>query len=780
MYHLKSIFRSLNRNKINLIINLLGLTLGLASVMMISAYILSELKVGKEFKNASNIYHVELESTQGLLSVVPFPLANHLKNSLATIKEASVMENSDLYGTKITASENEYQLKNLISVNESFFEIFPYKTISGNPQEAMANPYGIVLTLSEAKRIFGTENPIGKTIVFKEQSVQPYTIDAVIEDIPKGHLNYFQSAKSTDSPLFKSRYGEGYNESWNNFNVNCFLEIVSLDNIEEVVSTINLTLKEKNPGVFDGWKMKAKLVSYDDIYFSEVPLYNPFKKGNFKFVVTFFIVALIVLFIAIINFINLTNAQGLNKVKEMGVRKVNGSSRVGLINRFVSESILLNIFSFIIAAILIFLVRETVNISELEPVFEIVFSFPFLLIVLIGSIVTGIVTGIFPGFHLTGINLLKALKGEKRSITGGKFSKMSLISFQFVISILLIISVVTINRQMNFILHKDIGFKANNLVYFNCTTDKQSVLRDVLSSHTSIDNITYTDFTARGVLNRRDRTLKKDGKSTNVKFVQIVGDERFLETMEIKLLAGRNFHKSEMAIIINETAANLWGIDDIDDNIMLDNRNIVGIVKDFNTESLHRNVEPVVITQGTGQYCVAKISSSNAEKVLSAIDNIKLSWNEVESDLPPDINFMDESINNMYKKETHFQMVLNVFAVLAIFISVIGLFGISLYLITARIKEIGIRKVNGAKVYEILAMLNRDFIKWIAIAFVIACPIAYYSMNKWLENFAYKTSLSAWVFVLAGVLALGIALLTVSWQSWKAATRNPVEALKYE
>jgi putative ABC transport system permease protein len=270
-----------------------------------------------------------------------------------------------------------------------------------------------------------------------------------------------------------------------------------------------------------------------------------------------------------------------------------------------------------------------------------------------------------------------------------------------------------------------------------------------------------------------------DGRSTDVKCVRIYGDEYLLETMEMELFAGRNFHNNENAIIINETAANLWGIADIDDNIMLDNRRVVGIVKDFNTESLHRTVEPVVVSNDTGGYCVAKITANPAE-VTNAIEHIKSVWKEVESDLPPDINFMDESINNMYKKEAHFKMVLNVFALLAIFISIIGLFGISLYLITAQIKEIGIRKVNGAKVSEILIMLNASFVKWVAIAYIIATPIAYYAMQKWLENFAYKTEISWWIFALAGALALAISILTITWQSWKAATRNPVEALRYE
>ncbi len=780
-YYLKSTLRTLKRNKTNLIINLLGLTLGIASVMTISAYVLSELKVGKEFTDASSIYLVELESTQGLVPVVPFPLAGFLKNSLATVEEASIIEKFNLSGLRITVAGSEYLLKNNVSVDQSFFKMFPYKVISGDPQKAMEKPNSIVLTQSEAKRIFGDNDAMGKTLFFNEQPKQLYTVDAVIEDIPKGNLNYFQSTKSTDCPLTKLQFGSDFNENWDSFSVNCFLKISSNANIEKVISKIDATFKEKKPGMYSGWRLKTKLVVYDDIYFSEVPLYNTFRKGNFKFVIAFIAVAFIILIIAIINFINLTNAQGLSRAKEIGVRKVNGSSRFSLIRRFIFESLLLNIGAFLIAMILICIGRKTISIGELEPVFEVLFSLPFLVIILLGSFIAGIVAGIFPGFHLTGVNLIKVLKGEKLSMRAGSHSKMFLTSFQFVISILLIISVVTINKQINFILHKDIGFKPNNLVYFNFTSEKKSILRDIISKHASIDDITFTDFVAGGNLSRQDKKLNMDGKSTNVRFVHIEGDEDFIKTMGIRLLDGRDFHNDEKAVIINETAAELWEINNIDNNITtLDDKKIVGIIKDFNTESLHRTVEPVVISNSKGPYCVAEISSSNPTEISSAIEHIKSSWKKVEGDLLPDINFMDETINNMYKKEAHFQMVLSIFASLAIFISMIGLFGISLYLITARIKEIGIRKVNGAKVSEILTMLNKDFVKWVVIAFVVATPVAYYAMNKWLENFAYKTTLSWWIFALTGALSLGIALLTVSWQSWKAATRNPVEALRYE
>jgi putative ABC transport system permease protein len=777
--YFKSIIRNLRQNKTSLFINLFGLTLGIASVMLISAYILSELNVGKEFKDASSIYLVEAESTPGLLPLSPLPLAGYLKNNQAVVEEACVMERFNPAGFRIKSGGSEYLLKNMISVDKSFFKMFPYKTILGNPQNAMENPNSIVFTQSEAKRIFGDENPMGKSIVFEKQSEHIYTVGAVIEDITTGNVNYFQSVKSTDSPSFKSLYGTNAYKIWGMFYVNCFLKISSASDIEKVATAIDATFREKIPGLASRWELKTKLVAYDDIYFSKVPLYNTFRKGNFKFVISFIAVAFIILIIAIINFINLTNAQGLSKAKEIGIRKVNGSSRIGLINRFVLESLLLNLVAFAISTILILLVRSIVTIGDLEPVYEVLFSLPFLVIVLFGSIIIGIVAGIIPGFHLTGINLIKVLEGEKLSMSGGSLLKMSLTSFQFIVAILLIVSVLTINKQMNFILHKDIGFKANNLIYFNSTSKKQNVLRDMISSHASIEDITYTNFIATGILPRNEGKLKMDGRSTDVKCVRIYGDEYLLETMEMELFAGRNFHNNENAIIINETAANLWGIADIDDNIMLDNRRVVGIVKDFNTESLHRTVEPVVVSNDTGGYCVAKITANPAE-VTNAIEHIKSVWKEVESDLPPDINFMDESINNMYKKEAHFKMVLNVFALLAIFISIIGLFGISLYLITAQIKEIGIRKVNGAKVSEILIMLNASFVKWVAIAYIIATPIAYYAMQKWLENFAYKTEISWWIFALAGALALAISILTITWQSWKAATRNPVEALRYE
>jgi putative ABC transport system permease protein len=773
---LKSTIRSQRRNKTNLVINLLGLTIGIASVMMISAYVLSELKIGSEFKDAGNIYNVEMEITQGQAPVTPFPLGRYLKDNMAAVEDASIIKSftASRLDFKIKQDDKEYLIKNLLSADTSFFKIFPYSTIAGDPVEALENPNNIVLTQSEVKRIFGDKDPMGKALMFEGNLL--YTVGAVIEDIPLGHLNYFQSVINIESPAVKPFLSR---KNWSSFSYTCLLKISSATDVNEIEEYIESIYKEKNPGFVTKFKPEVKLVAYNDLYFSKGQVGN-FKIGNFKFVMAFIVVAFIILVIAIINFINLTNAQGLSRAKEIGIRKVNGSSRSGLINGFVIESLLLIIGAFAITTVLIFIVREVFEINELKPVFQVLRSPVFLVISLFSTVIVGTVSGLFPGFHLTGINLINVLKGEKISMSGGNLSKMGLISSQFVISIVLIVSVLTINKQMNYVLHKDIGFKANNLVYFRVPKTKPDLLRDKITRHTAVEELTFTDGIIENLSGRYSRGLKTGDELIDVQYARVDGDTHFLSTMGIELIAGRNFHKNEDAYVINETAARLWNINDIDNNILLENKNVVGIVKDFNILSLHSEMEPMVIANNNGFFCVAKISSSNPTEITSAINHIKSSWEEVEGGLPPDISFMDESINNMYKKEAHFQMVLNIFAALAVFISVIGLFGISLYLITARTKEIGVRKVNGASISEVIGMLNRSFITWVLISFILAVPLSYFVMNKWLENFAYKTTISWWIFPIAGASVLAIALVTVSIHSWKAANMNPVKALRYE
>jgi len=422
---------------------------------------------------------------------------------------------------------------------------------------------------------------------------------------------------------------------------------------------------------------------------------------------------------------------------------------------------------------------------EISGIIENLFSPVFIGLSFAGTLITGAIAGIFPGLRILRFNSVQILKGNKLNAGQKDWHKLGLTSFQFVIAIALLVAVITVNKQLNFIQNKNLGFEKENLVYFQFENNKENkgeILYNKLIQNTAIKSLCLADGLPGASFSRKSAELLYNGNKDMVKYLYMNSDSRFISTMGMKILDGRNFRDEDKDVtIINESAARMFGINALDDNIMLDNKRVIGIVGDFQVESLHKITEPIaIILSPFTKYVIARIASGNPATVSQAINDIKGAWNETSGDATVEIHFLNQSIDMMYQKEIIFSTILNTLVFLALFISGIGLFGVSLYLINTRIKEIGIRKVNGARISEVLVMLNKDFVKWVAIAFIVATPIAYYAMNKWLENFAYKTELSWWIFAMAGLLALGIALLTVSWQSWRAATRNPVEALRYE
>jgi len=783
---LKTVLRTQKRNKLIMLINLLGLTVGIASVAIIAAFVVSELNRGKEIPNSQNIYRIESETELGHLGLTPYPLGNYLKNKFDDIINFVNIQPSNFgggtYGLNIIEVANRnFDIKNLSYADSSFFKIFKYKSIYGNLNQALDNPNGLVLTKSESLRIFGDTDPIGKTVKLNDNRL--LEVEAVIEDIPNDAMNYFQSVASLQGKFQAENIL--HEERWGQFDFFCYFQLPSntdLVKLEKETSTVLNERFAKKIGM--DFTNKVSFVPYSDLYFHEPSILEHLKHGSFQTVMVFISVSILILLVAVINFINLSKAQGLQRAKEIGIRQINGSSRKKILLVFVAESILITFASFLLSIVLVKVTSLFTTNNDLSSIFSILYSPIFITFLFVGIIFTGVIAGIFSGSHILRLNPIQTLKGQKSlSIQQSKY-KSGITSVQFVIAIALIVAIITVNKQIRFIEVKDLGFQKENLVYFQLKNDKNKneVLYNKLVEHASIQYFSATDGLPGMQLSRTGAYLSFKGETKIVKYMTINSDYHYLSTMGMKMARGRNFREGDKdVIIINESFAKAFGIDTFDDQINLDNRSVIGIVKDFQIESLHRQTEPLAIRLAPyTAYGVVRISSDDPVIVSDALSYIKSSYKETFDDRPIDIHFLNESLEMMYQKERTFSHVLSTFVLLALFVSCIGLFGISLYIIKTRIKEIGIRKVNGAKISEVLVMLNKDFIKWVAIAFVIATPIAYYAMNKWLENFAYKTELSWWIFALSGLLALEIALLTVSFQSWKAATKNPVESLRYE
>jgi putative ABC transport system permease protein len=511
--------------------------------------------------------------------------------------------------------------------------------------------------------------------------------------------------------------------------------------------------------------------------------------GNKSYMLIFSIIAIFILVIACINYMNMSTARSAKRAKEVGIKKALGSNRNFLILQFLSESVLVTLIALVLALLLIkLLLPEFNNLIEKQLVFDYFSNFKTIPLMLAFGIGIGIIAGSYPAFFLASHNPVKILNGINKSEGGNAKLRSGLVIFQLIVSIGLFSGAFFISKQLSFLQNKDLGFNKENLLIINKANylGKQlSSFKNELLAQQSILKITSSS------------SIPGRFNASNSYFHHSVDDTRgintfwsdcdFLRTYEIELTQGRFFEEgnqfNDKSVVLNETAIKQLNIEDpIGKQIYSGTKSeensltIIGVIKDFNSLSLHEKMSPFVLLSGDGEYLSIRISGDIGQN----LKLIEQTWDKFANGQILDYVFFDEDFGRLYKAESRTRKIVSIFSALAILIACLGLLALAAFVAEQRTKEIGIRKVNGAKISEVLLILNKDFVKWVIIAFVIATPIAYYTMNNWLENFAYKTSLSWWIFALAGLLALGIALLTVSWQSWRAATRNPVEALRYE
>jgi putative ABC transport system permease protein len=504
------------------------------------------------------------------------------------------------------------------------------------------------------------------------------------------------------------------------------------------------------------------------------------------------LIAFVILTLVCFNFINLQTAEAITRIKDFGLKRINGASNSVIVSQLIGEALIFCIISLFIAAIitglsekyLFDLLGKSASSASIITVYS-------LLIGLLAAFIIAFLSGFVPGMIIKSVSPCNSINKKVHEQVSVKNLRVFFTSLQFCIAIVLIICLFTTHKQVNYLRNKDLGFKKDHIVYVHMEgnlKEKKELLREELVKNPSIINATLASRSPVGIY-WNGGGWKWEGKpqdfNPQITFIQT--DEHFRKTFEIEMLEGGYFESDKPGVVINESFAKMISpngkalnklLIQTDENI---NVPVIGIIKDIHFKPLNRGISPLMIIPPLGydemRYLFLKLSPENMDKTLVYI---KKTVNELNPDFPCEYFFLDDDFDRLYKGEERFRNQMGFFSTMAILISCMGLLGILMFIVKQRIKEIGIRKVNGAKISEVMILLNKDFVKWVAIAFVIATPIAYYAMTKWLENFAYKTELSWWIFALSGVLALGIALLTVSWQSWKAATRNPVEALRYE
>ena len=767
---IKSIFKTaikyIWKNRGYNIINIVGLAVSISSILIILFYIGNERKYDSQIINRNRIYRIETN-----WATMPSFVGHFLKNESDIVENATRVK---VESHEVNYNNEVFQFKEIGMADANFFDIFNFTFLSGNKDNALSQKHSLVITQKEAKRIFGDTDPIGQSIFLDNK--YPFTITAVIENPDYFHLSF--NAIATLESLIDLAYPEilEQKDGWSYFTY--IVGKPSLSAIQ-ITEKVNSKLKEFN------YQQDFKLTSLKDLYFAS-PLYyeGATRHGSKSVLFVLLSIAVLLFVLAGINFINLTNSISYTRFKEIGIRKLIGGTKSTILFQFLIESTLLLLIAFGFSLILLKLFSPFFsNLLNKAIDFGAIYSPNNFLMIIAIIISVGSIVGFFPALAMIiakPISMIKNKNGEK--LPKSSFTK-SLVTFQYIISIVLIAGSLIIIKQINFLKNKDLGFSAEQIVCIELNDDlrtQQIAFKNELLKISGVLQAAYSGNRMGNQWSNWVNEMDGGGKAFKVNNVE----PEYFDLMGVKMKEGRVFYEDEVdkSYIINETAVKLYNIENpLDKTMERDNvvYPIIGVMEDFNFQSPQYPVEPVLFYFKENKYNLInlKINASNSKEVFRDIEAL---WNKFCPTHVLEYNFLDDLYNQQYKSTEQFSTLVGIGGMIAILIACLGILGLSTSLASQKIKEIGIRKINGAKIHEILAMLNVDYIICVAAAFIIATPVSYFTMNRWLQNFAYKTSLNWWIFALSGLLALGIALLTVSWQSWRAATKNPVEALRYE
>jgi putative ABC transport system permease protein len=814
--------RNILKHKSLSLINILGLAFGLAASLLIMMHVSHEYSYDRNWEKADQIYRISYDRYQnGNLS---FKSARTLRGMSTVLKEKvpEVLASTEISSDVVTVYNENNQIQDIrmFIADTTFFSVFKLNFINQKGANPLTDLYSSIISESAARSLFGTTDAVGKW--FKVCQGWRFCVTGVYKDLPTNtHLpfdmllswqtyyHYFQNwDNDTGTEIIKNPNAHINNRPITNWSWGyngCYAYLLTNPNADprQIVSKIEKIAVDytKNITKNDG-KAKFHLQPITDIHLNSHLENEVQPNGDRNSVFALIFISIVILCIAWINFINLTLIRSIEHAKSIGLRKIVGAMKKQLIAQFMTEALITNLIGISIALLLVLIFKGWfASISNMPVVPSISGKY---LAIFAAIICTGIlISGLYPALYLSAYKPIDLFKGIKASGSNRLDLRKFLVIGQFAASIFLIAGVLTVFKQINYMKNVDLGVNIEQtLVTYSPPTmigrpqrmSKLEAYKSTVRNTTGVESITTSSaIPGKEILWKRQDIRKIDDLPNNLKsYAYSYIDYDFIPTFNLKLLAGRNYTSSEnektQSIIINETARKQLGYANaesaVDAYVMVgkDQYQVIGVLKDYHQESLKKEIKPIVYFFGyqwmsdIGYYSV-KVNTSNVKQTVAQIEEI---WNQTYPEDRFKYYFLDDQFNAQYKADQSFGRVFTLFTGLAILIAVVGLLGLAVYSANLRTKEIGVRKVNGARNIEILMMLNRNFIKWVIISFVLATPFAWYILDKWLESFAYKTELSWWIFAMAGFLALGIALLTVSWQSWKAATRNPVEALRYE
>jgi len=753
------------------------MAIGMASAILILLWVQDEISYDRHFENADNLYRIirsgnPFEGGGSPSVLTPGPLAPALKEEYPEIIRSSRYVPGTLLSFK---KGDEFIEETVAMVDKDFLKMFNIKFLKGDTNSAFNDPCNMIISEEMAGKYFGDEEPIGKTLTLTEMNLI-FTITGVIKRPHNSHLMF--------NSLIPVEFRGPINK-WMWFCYN-YIELKNGTDSEIIDEKIKDFLKKSQ-----GWHAEISLQNIKKIHlFSSGKYTEEFSNnGDITYVGIMGLIALFILLIACINFINLSTAQSAQRAKEIGIRKVAGANKRKIVVQFLGESLLIVLAAHVIAMIFVELLLPGFN-NIIGKQLSVNYQSTGLYFSLITVVLfCGLLAGSYPALYLSSFKPLNTMKGVINKNPGNAQFRRVLVIFQFSLSVLLIICTLIVGNQFNYIQNKDLGFIKDNIGYFTShTRPKGTLLEDLkreLSNNPDILSVTRGNnpVSINNSVNGFYWTGKIEGK--DVPFNILSCDPDYAKTFQLELKKGRffspEFSTDSFAVVINENAAEIMGYKEPIGKIIStpwgSKLNIIGVVKDFHFKSMHYKMEPLIMTLGQE---IEFFIRMKPDKVASTIEYIKKTFKSFNLPYPLNFCFLEDDYDKLYRTEQRLGKIFSYFTFLAIFISCLGLIGLSSFMIERRTKEIGIRKINGAKSNEIFFLLLKEYIIWVMISIIIACPIAWYTMNKWLQNFAYRINISLWIFVLAGVIALLIALLTVSWQSYRAAGKNPVEALRYE
>ncbi|MCP4725652.1 MAG: FtsX-like permease family protein [bacterium] len=786
--YLKIAFRNIKRNKSFSALNIIGFAVGIAAYLLIGLYINYELSYDEYHENADRVYQVFTNHA----ATTPAPLGPVLMSEFSEVESATRVQDDGgfllRYGDKVFIEEE------WVWADKHIFDIFTFPLVMGDKNVVLDNPYSIVITEETAERYFGDENPVNEVLncTFPDGTVKDFTITGVLKNIPENSY-----VKGDFFAVFETLSDLGnYLDNWGNWNYDTFYLLG--ENADPIA------FEEKYPVLLESkYNQRSSIGFYSkrltDMHLKSKGVRHLFGQVNdIKYIYLFSVIAITILFMACINYLNLSTARSIQRGKEVGVRKAAGAKRSQLIYQFLGESLILTVISLVIAIVLVYLLLPVFNsLVNSEGTIELFNDMTFLMILLISVLFVGLLSGSYPALFMSKFNPSTTLKGSSLTSTSGVRLRNTLVVVQFSISIILIISTIVTSRQVNYLRTKKLGYSKDQIVVVpikdSVVNDQKQALKNELLSKTEITSVSFPTTIPLKVnwMNNYRYNNPDDPEDNIVNSYYARVDYDYLDLFEMEFAFGRKFDREldegKNVYIINEAICRQLGWEDpIGKEYTTSwqyNRGtkgkIIGVVKDFHNNYIPSSISPVtlVLDPDDGRMMSIKMNTDDVQKTLTAVEEV---WKQFSSGYPFEFEFMDEMYDAMYKSEIRRGRSFNYFSVLAIFICCLGLFGLASFTIEQSIKEIGIRKVLGASSFTVIKMLLWKFLEWTIIANIVAFPIAYVIMSSWLQEYAYRIDLGWGTFVLAGIIATMIAFLTVITLTIKATRANPVDSLRYE